>query len=269
MTERIEQFLEDHAGGHGVEDYPAAVDALVATRLLSPDRAQSWKAEHAGLRASSTHQGPYDGQVEATATELLETLFAPVRPQASDGWDPALYQRYQEALSTLVGIRALSHERARPWFERQHQTLRPAGGWPEPEPDPEMLFAAGELTAVLITPTQRLEGMRVTCLELYDDCVVARFHQRLPSEPADPVERREFIRKPFELQDDAGTAYRPAPIPSPRGCKRREIKGWPEVIVGWQAFVPGAPLDARAFTVGWREQRFRLSLEAPPPHRCT
>ena len=264
MTDRVEQFLEEHADGYGVQDYPAAVDALVAVGVLSTEQAEIWKAEHARLRASGAgHQGPYDEDIEAKAEQLLEDLFAPVRARASDDWDSAMYQRYQEALSTLTGIGALSHERARPWFGRQQQVLAPAGGWPEPEPDPEMAFAAGELSAVIAGPVDRVDGMRVTGLELYGDCVIVRFHQLLQEEPADPVQRREYLRTPFALSDERGTEYRPAAIPTPRGCKPREVTGWPEVLVGWQAFVPGSPLDVRAFTVSWREYRFELSLDAP------
>jgi hypothetical protein len=152
----------------------------------------------------------------------------------------------------------LSHERARPWVERQQQVLTPPGGWPEPEPDPEMMFAAGKLSAVVGGSEARRDGMRVTCLELYGDCVIVRFHQLLPEEPEDPVERREYLGAAFDLEDDRGTLYRPAPVPAARGGKPAEVKGWPEVLVGWQAFVPGAPLDARAFIVSWQEHRFEL-----------
>jgi hypothetical protein len=94
LTERIEQFLEDHADGYGAHDYPAVVDALVATGLVSLDRAESWKAEHARLCASRIdYQGRYDEELEAKAIELLEALFAPVRPLAGDEWDPAVYGR--------------------------------------------------------------------------------------------------------------------------------------------------------------------------------
>jgi hypothetical protein len=258
MNERIESFLEENGGRSGVRDYPAAVDALVATGLLAPDRGESWKSEHARLCASGSGNdlGPYDEDVETKAIELLEHLFAPVRPRAGDDWDPASYQRYQDALSTLTGIGALSYERARPWLARQQEALRPAGGRPEPQPDPEMPFAAGELNAVVVGPPHRLDGMRVTCLELYGDCVILRFHQLLPEEPADPVERRRYLGTSFELEDDVGTVYRPLTIPTPRGCKPRDVRGWPKVLAGWHAFVPGAPLDARGFTLRWRGHCF-------------
>jgi hypothetical protein len=82
MTDRIEQFLEDHADGYSVQDYPAAVDALVATGLLPAERAEMWKSQHARLRAAGGgRQGPYDDELEAKATELLEDLFEPVRPR--------------------------------------------------------------------------------------------------------------------------------------------------------------------------------------------
>lgn len=264
MSDPAERFLEDHADGHGVGDYAAAADALVAAELIQVGRAECWKAEHTRLRATANaHLGPHDERLAAKAVELLESLFAPVRPRASDDWDPATYRRYQEALFTLTGIGALSQARARPWLERQHRTLTPPGGRPEPEPDPELPFAAGELHGVLAGPADRLDGMRVTSLELYADCVIVRFHQLLPPEPEDPVARRELLRATFGLQDDRGTRYEAVACPPPRGCRPRKLDRWPDLLVGWQAFVPGAPVAARDFTVAWRDGRFRLSREAP------
>lgn len=261
MTDPVERFLEDNADGYGVQDFATAVEALVTAGLVSVDRAEYWKAEHARFRAvGSGHQGPHDQAVEHRAIELLEALFAAVRPRASDDWDPVAYQRYQEALSTLTGIGALSLERARPWLQLQHETLTPPGGRREPAPDPEMPFTAGELSAVLAGPEERLDGMRVTCMELYGDCVIVRFHQLLPPEPEDPVGQRELLKTPFDLEDDRRTPYEPAQVPTPRGCKPRELKGWPEVLVGWQAFVPGPPLDARSFFATWRDQEFVVSM---------
>lgn len=261
MSDPVERFLEDHAVGHRVQDYPAAVDALVAVGLLSVGRAEHWKAEHARLRAA-TGPGLGEGWAEAKAVELLELLFAAVRPRASDGWDPVTYRRYQDALSTLTGIGALSHEAARPWGERQSESLTPRGGWPEPEPDPEMPFAAGDLRTVLVGPAQRLGGMRVTCMEIYGDCVIVRFHQVLPPEPEDPVERRELLTTAFELEDDRGTHYVAVACPLPKGHRRCELEQWPEVLSGWQAFVPGSPLAARGFEIAWRDERYRLTLSS-------
>jgi hypothetical protein len=264
VTDAAERFLEDHVDGYDVQDYGAAADALVAAGLVTAERADEWKAEHLRLcSAGYGHEGPYEDELEARALELLETLFADVRPYASDAWDPVAYQRYQEALRTLTGIGALSHERAHPWRERQQETLTPAGGWPEPEPEPEMPFSAGELSATLAGPDERLGGMRLTCIELYGDCVVVRFHQLLPPEPEDPVERRQLLRAPFALQDDLGTPYRVAPIPMRARCEPRDADPWPNVLVGWQAFIPGAPLDAATFTVTWRDHGLAVGTEEP------
>ena len=68
--------------------------------------------------------------------------------------------------------------------------------------------------------------MRVTHVELYGDCVIVHFHQLLPPEPADPVERRKLLTTPFELQDDRGTTYRLAGIPTPGGCELHETNDW-------------------------------------------
>jgi hypothetical protein len=263
MTELFEQFLEDHVDGYGVSDYSAAVDALVAAGLLTEDRAKEWRTEHARIRALGPgHLGPYDAAVEAKAVELLEALFEPVRPRDSHDWDGASFQRYQEALSTLTAIGALSYAHARPWLQRQSDALVP-GGWQPPPPEPEMPFTAGGLSAVLAGPPTRLHGRRVKSLELFNDCVILRYHQLLPPEPEDPVERRQLLSTPSELEDDRGTHYEPAHIPCAHGCKHPQIQGWPEVLVGWQAFVPAAPLDARVFTVTWRGAQFEISLNSP------
>ena len=261
MAELVDRFLEAHVDGYGVSDFSAAVEALVAAGLISNEAGTSWKAEHARIRGlGAAHRGPYDPSVEAKAIELLEALFEPVRPSDSPDWDGAVFQRYQEALSTLTAIGALSYERARPWAQRQGDTLVP-GGWKPPPPEPEMPFRAAELTAVVAGPALRLGGMQITSVELFDDCVIVRSHQLLPGEPDDPVERRQLLGTALELEDDQGTPYLPVAIPCAHGCKRPEIREWSEVLLGWQAFLPGAPLDARRFFITWRDERFEVVVD--------
>ena len=262
MSTPAERFLEENADGYRVERYGAAADALVAAGLLSAERARYWKAEHARAQAAGpAHAGSFDPDVEDRAEELLQALFTAVRPRASESWDPVTYQRYQAALFTLKAIGALSPARARPWLERQQQTLTPSGGWPAPEPQPEMSFTAGDLSAVLAGPHVRLGGMRVMHVELYGDCVFVHFHQILGPEPDDPVERRELLTTAFELHDDRGTAYRPAGIPEPDGCAPAEPR-WRELYIGCQPFVPAVPLSARVLTATWREHRFSARVRS-------
>ena len=261
MGELLDRFLEAHVDGYGVSDFCAAVDAFVAAGLISDDVGTSWKAEYARIRGlGPAHRGPHDPSVEAKAIELLEALFKPVRPRDSAEWDGAVFQRYHEALSTLIAIGALSYEQARPWLQRQSDTLVP-GGWKSPPPEPEMPFTAAELTAVVSGPTVRLGGMRITSVELFDDCVIVRSHQLLPGEPDDPVERRQLLGTALELEDDQHTSYQPVAIPCAHGCQRPEIREWPEVLLGWQAFLPAAPINARRFFITWRDERFDVVVE--------
>lgn len=256
MNARIEYFLEEPPSGYTHRD---AADALVAAGLLSRDRAEAWVAENVRLQAAGGGlDGPFDPEVSARAVELLRALAPLERVRGTDAWDGAAYTRYTNALDALRLIGALSSDGARPWSQLGARAGEPPGGWAEPEPDPEIQFTAGELHEVLIGPPDRSGGLRVTSLELYGDCVIVRFHQRLPSRPADPVERRELLRHAFAVEDDAGTAYRPAPIPAPRDCPRPGVEGWPAVVTGWQPFVPGPPPGARTFTVSWHDQDFTL-----------
>lgn len=124
-----------------------------------------------------------------------------------------------------------------------------------------MPFTAAALTAVVPGPALRLGGTRITSVELFADCVIVRSHQLLSEEPEDPVERRQLLGTALELEDDRGTSYRPVAIPCAHGCKRPEIRGWPEVLLGWQAFLPAAPLDARRFFITWRDERFELVVD--------
>jgi hypothetical protein len=270
MAELVDRFLEAHVDGYGVSDFSAAVDALVAAGLLSDEAGTSWKGEHARIQGlGAAHRGPYDPEVEAKAIELLGALFAPVRPRDSADWDGPAFQRFQEALSTLTAIGALSYERARPWLQRQGDTLVP-GGWKPSPPEPEMPFTAAELNVVVPAPALRLGGMRITSVELFADCIIVRSHQLLPEEPEDPVERRQLLGTALELEDDQGTPYRPVAIPCAHGCKRPEIREWPEVLLGWQAFLPAAPLDARRFFITWRDERFEVVVDnehLPDPAR--
>ncbi len=269
MTELVDRFLEAHIDGYGVSDFSAAVDALAAAGLISDEAGTSWKAEHARIRGlGAAHHGPYDPEVEAKAIELLEALLEPVRARDRADWDGAVFQRYQEALSTLTAIGALSYERARPWLQRQSETLVP-GGWKPPPAEPEMPFTAAELVTVVPGPASRLGGTRITSVELFADCVIVRSHQLVPEQPEDPVERRQLLGTALELEDDKGTRYRSVAIPCAHGCKRPVIRGWPEVLLGWQAFLPAAPPNARRFFITWRDEWFEVVIDneqcAGPP----
>lgn len=258
MRSDVADFLNASADGYGAPDFAAATEALVVAGLLAADDAARWNAEHQRLTTvPSAEDDDVDPAVERAAIELLEDLVRPVRPRDSEEWDLALYQRFQDALMTLAFIGALTVDARRPWLARQQKLLNPPGGY-EPTPaEMPMPYAARELIDVLPGPDIRHEGMRITSLELYDDCVVVRAHLVLPPEPADPVEHRTFLR--LRIDDDRGTDYWPARTPSaPGDCASAEVP-WGSAITPRITFTPGPPLDAKVFTVTWRDHEFPVS----------
>jgi hypothetical protein len=252
MNQSVDQFLDQcYSSSVGPPELPAAVDALEAAGLLTSAEARSRREEHRRVAAAQQHvaRSPLDPELEERAIELLESLKEPLRPRDSDEWDPAAFQRYQEAIMALSMVGAMGGARTLPYSRLHQELIRPARRPPEPKPEPEMPFVAGELSAVLVGPSQRSDGRRVTSLELYDDCVIVRYHITLPAEPSDPDEREALLRMSFRVEDDVGTNYEVAFIPVPNGCERPSLDEWPLAISNWQAVTPGPPLDVAEFTV--------------------
>ena len=124
-------------------------------------------------------------------------------------------------------------------------------------------------------PSQRLGGIRLTCLELYSDCAILRWHRVLSREEAGAAvgAQREAhdeqaladvgrrFAAAFELRDDVGTPYRAAAAP------RAQTGGWRGIggkagypLWGASPFVPAVPERARRLEARNGDDQFTVEL---------
>jgi hypothetical protein len=118
----------------------------------------------------------------------------------------------------------------------------------------------------------RLNGVRVTCAELYEDCVIVRWHRVLSAEEVSRAEKAcadqpapEGLAAHFgavlSLEDDLGTDYGP-------GTQRQQITGdngrfendGPVPVWGRSIFGPAVPQRASRLTTLRGPDKFALEL---------
>ncbi len=115
-------------------------------------------------------------------------------------------------------------------------------------------------------------GVRLTCAELYADCVIVRWQRlvsadELAEDPhsatrvsgAEEVDHRWGAV--FELRDDLGTLYAAAdPGSEITGSREAGVKGEPNPVWGRSVFVPAAPPKANRLTALRGRDEFKLNL---------
>ena len=130
-------------------------------------------------------------------------------------------------------------------------------------------YDGAELRAVIVGPERRLGGLRISSAEVYDDCVIVRWHLVVDADEhrrgrvAAPDHVSDLTRAygPRSLEDDAGTAYALGPgemwaMPSVLHLDQRR-----PVLPGASAFTPGPPETATRLLVACAAGEVQLSLE--------
>lgn len=197
------------------------------------------------------------------ARKLLHEALADYEASRPDDRRP--FWRFPAGLRSLKAVGAVSEDEASEWDRSFHEVVdrkskpkrearQRAERQAQPESRPEVpRLEAAELSRVLVGPPQRLRGVRVTCAELYEDCVIVRWH-RVPT--ADEVSRGEkaCANQPtpevlsahfgavLSLEDDLGTDYAPGSRPHQiSGDNGRSENDEPVAVWGRSVFVPAVP----------------------------
>ena len=250
----------------------AELPLLIAIGALGEEEASAWRARFA--RAEQAWRAPeaeiFSDELKSRAAALLEKRFeAFARSQPGSGVELG---ELQAALSLLRAVRLTSKEEHDRWNERIMDAI--AERRPPPAP-PERPYRAAELERVVSCPSERSGGIRLTCLELYRDCAILRWHRVLSPEQAgaaasaqreargdwDLREVRRRFTATFELRDDLGTHYRAAAAPSAETGGWRGINGktgYP--LWGASPFVPAVPDNARRLEVRTEADQFTVEL---------
>jgi len=224
----------------------ALTDALAQLGVLTEDERERWNARFAGADAASM---PLDG-------ELHDRACAYLRRQLVDG------------ASNVAGVtekRTLFEERLQALLETGIVDWPAKGGWmrrldevlpPPVTPFPVVPYLARELRAVAIAPADRVAGLRVTAVELFDDCVRLRWHLVVDEDRGwrDRVHRFDHARdlagahQPRALEDNRGSAYT-QDVARGGELDVHHLESVPAVLFGETAFTPHVPSDATTLTI--------------------
>ncbi len=283
MRQRVEGFLEcqlswvpiwfgDRISESTLQWVAAELPLLVAIGALSQEEASAWRARFA--RAEQAWRAPeaevFSEEVRRSAAALLEKRFeAFARAEPGSGVELG---QLQAALHVLRALRLTSEEEHGQWRERILDAI--AERRPAPAP-PQRPYRADELERVVSCPSRRAGGIRLTCLELYRDCAILRWHRVLSPEQAgtaasaqpeahggwDMREVRRRFAATFELRDDLGTHYRAAAPPTAETGGWRGVNGKTGYPV-WGAwpFIPAVPGDARRLEALTGDEEFTIEL---------
>ncbi|CAA9518716.1 MAG: hypothetical protein AVDCRST_MAG67-3219 [uncultured Solirubrobacteraceae bacterium] len=284
MRRRLQHSLEnqlswvpvwfgDRISEHMLSQLRAQLPLLVTLGALSDDEAAAWRARVARVEHAwrASEDDIFDDAVKLAAAEILEKRFN-VFAQSEPGTTEALGELHA-ALRPLRALRLISKDEDARWSERIHAAISEKR--PERPEHPDRPYRAANLQQVVACPSQRAEGVRLTCLELYSDCTILRWHRVLSHEQAgdalnaqrearDDQAAAEVGRRfaaAFELTDDVGTSYAAAGEPRAQTGRWQSIDtecGYP--LWGASPFVPAIPQQARRLEARHADDWFTIDL---------
>jgi hypothetical protein len=208
-----------------------------------------------------------DNRIRALSTSLLNDTLESVRRR--EGESGEALARFHGSFYAFKALGIFSEDDASKWHDRVLQVIEE--GRPEPKLK-KRLYVAAELHRVVVGPPQRLRGVRVTCAELYADCIMLRWHRLVVSKhlaqdeetdlgdksTGDVVERWGAV---LMLQDDLGTQYvAPDPTSEITGSREALDKRDPSPVWGRSVFVPAVPEGASNLIALHGADEFKLSL---------
>lgn len=247
------------AGEHGrplVENGQTLAVGLAELGVLSADEAQEW---HARFEHAARPLVPAAPEVRARAGELLERELE-AQPSA-----PAVErrERFTEMLHAFLETGAVGWDQNSDWIERLDATVPKAPTTHTP------LYEASELRAVAVGPADRLGGLRITSAELFNDCVILRWHLVVEEDPAwrgrvFPADHGRDLAEahgPNALADDLGTSYVALPIDR-MDLDWLGLRQQPEVLRGASVFLPQVPEGANRLSVSCPAGNFEMYLRA-------
>ncbi len=232
--------------------------------LVDTDEELEWSAR---FERSARPLEPPPAELHARAVELLERELDDRAPDAEPGPDDPLgrRERFTTKLQALLETGIIDWAEGSDWTDRLDRVFPDRSARPEPP-----AYVGLELRAVAIGPDTRLAGLRITSVEMYDDCVIVRWHL-LPDDHGEWWDRvaltdhvDDLIRAhcPASLQDDLGTAYLPAPAGVWTWRDVFHLREGPAVMTGASAFTPGTPPDATKLSIACASGDIEIRLHA-------
>ena len=239
------------------------VAALVELGVLDADEQQEWASRFERVRRPPATP---DEELQARALALLER----------DLSDAAQLEAVNGTLSPrerfTTNLQALLETGIVPWPERARLIERIDAVSPDTsERIPQPTYHLGQLRQVVAGPDTRLGGLRVTSVELYDDCSIVRWHLLADPEPGwrerisvtDRAQDLATAHAPTSLNDDLGSAYALEPMTFLTMPDTLRLRHTPETLAGATAFTPAVPKRAARLTI--HTVRGQLPIHLPEP----
>lgn len=292
MRERVERSLRYRLqmfavkiphSAHMLELNLDELPMFVALGALTDEEAEAWRERFtAAALAASAPDGEVVPDAQRTrARALLEEVLAAYKSAPASDERPFL--RFPATLRTLKAVGAVPEDEAFEWDHRFHEVLteksRPrrearerAKRKARRESGAEVRrYAATELHRVVAGPAQRLSGVRVTCVELYGDCVIVRWRRVLSreelrhaenacSEATKPDKVAAIFGAAFSLTDDRATPYEPAERAHQITGDLGYVEDGPVAVWGRSVFLPAVPDSATNLTASNGNDVFWLPL---------
>jgi hypothetical protein len=243
------------------DETSATVETLVAIGALSAEEGRAWRARLE--RASAAPPAP-DPSMHARAVEHLETV-------AADD------HRLDGAIAAFAGAGLISRDEEKEWSARLRGAEPPVreGAMRVAIGDLGPAFDDSVLLRTLAGPEERVAGVRVTAVELYEGGVVIHWHYASDGSAAaealgarlahdEPEEDDDFGEgmddeewlgpwDPLQLRDDVGTRYSPGSAEWSSADER-------SAVTGHDGFAPGVPEGASRLEVIVEGRPLRIGL---------
>ncbi len=206
---------------------------------------------------------PVPAEPRARAVELLERELARAA-STSEAFEPlGPRESFLAKLQALLETGYIDWADKSAWVEKLDEVA------PETSSAPAPPYDGAELRAVIVGPKRRLGGLRINSAEVYDDCVIVRWHLVVDDDGdwrahvAVPDHADDLARAhgPRSLEDDVGTAYSLGPAGIFGMCSVLHLRQRPAVVPGASAFMPGPPTAAMRLSVGCAAGAVELRFE--------
>jgi hypothetical protein len=230
--------------------------ALEHVGAITADEAREWRERLGEVTASQDVSPPPDAQTVSRARDHLDKMLGAVRPDAGDAWRACVSAVYAYEHTGVIGP-----DEALAWRERARTKV---GMTPERPPQ----CSQRNLVRVVAGPPQRISGLRLTSVLLYEDGVQIYWHNALRSEGGPEVPRivsslrmrgaSSFGFNAEELTDDFGTRHFRTSWNDP--YLGIDGGGW-TVLFGSAIFTPGVAPESRMLRTAIDEEAVEIPLQ--------
>lgn len=259
----LERSLISLTGPHArmfAEHAKGLACGLAELQLLTPAEQADWNER---FERAARPIAPAGEEIRRRAHQLLEHELAADNDLANDPLERR--ERFTDMLQILLEIGAIDRQQQDRWMQRLDETIAPVTMTP-----PATLYQATGLHAVALGPPDRLAGLRITSAELFEDCVMIRWHLVIDEAPdwrghvfpSDHGCDLAQAHGPAALTDDLATRYVLTPVSTMFDLDWLRLKQNPEVLPGASVFVPHVPDRATQLTVASNAGSFEIDLRS-------